>query len=125
MSARCRADSLGLLDREMPDGACLQGGIGDPAREFAGVIERGGEIERRSGLPAALGASPEGLTTTGSPVLSRPWQLLGLPTFTVPGRTNDQGMPFGLQLVGPPDRLDHLFELGHALETAARARRAD
>ncbi|MFB6675392.1 amidase [Streptomyces sp. NPDC056390] len=75
--------------------------------------------------PAAPGAAPKGLTATGSPALSRPWQLLGLPALTVPGRTNDQNMPLGLQLVGHPDRLDHLFELGHALETAARARRAD
>lgn len=45
MSAERRADSLGLLNREMPDGACLQGGIGDPVRELPGVIERGGEVE--------------------------------------------------------------------------------
>ncbi|MFA3835317.1 hypothetical protein [Streptomyces aureus] len=39
--------------------------------------------------PAAPGAAPKGLTATGSPALSRPWQLLGLPALTVPGRTND------------------------------------
>jgi Asp-tRNA(Asn)/Glu-tRNA(Gln) amidotransferase A subunit family amidase len=35
--------------------------------------------------PAALGPAPHGLAATGTPVLSRPWQLLGLPVVTVPG----------------------------------------
>ncbi|MFE4750391.1 hypothetical protein ACFRIB_08890 [Streptomyces mirabilis] len=71
--------------------------------------------------PAAPGAAPKGLTVTGSPVLSRPWQLLGLPAVTVPGHRDAQGMPLGLQLVGHPDRLEGLFSLGHAVEQAARA----
>ncbi|MFB7437797.1 amidase [Streptomyces mirabilis] len=71
--------------------------------------------------PAAPGAAPKGLTATGSPVLSRPWQLLGLPAVTVPGHRDAQGMPLGLQLVGHPDRLEGLFSLGHAVERAARA----
>lgn len=58
---------------------------------------------------------------TGSPVLSRPWQLLDLPAVTVPGHRDAQGMPLGLQLVGHPDRLEGLFSLGHAVERAARA----
>ncbi|MER5956424.1 amidase family protein [Streptomyces longhuiensis] len=75
--------------------------------------------------PAAPAAAPKGLTATGSPTLSRPWQLRGLPALTVLGRTNDQDMPLGLQLIGQPHRLDHPFEFGRALEAAARARRAD
>jgi Asp-tRNA(Asn)/Glu-tRNA(Gln) amidotransferase A subunit family amidase len=70
--------------------------------------------------PAALGPAPEGLETTGSPVLSRPWQLLGLPVVTVPGYRENQGMPLGLQLIGHPHRVDHLFSLGHAIEQSAR-----
>ena len=72
--------------------------------------------------PAALGSAPKGLASTGSPVLSRPWQLLGLPALTVPGHRNGQGMPLGLQLIGHPDRLERLFALGHAVERAARVR---
>jgi Asp-tRNA(Asn)/Glu-tRNA(Gln) amidotransferase A subunit family amidase len=72
--------------------------------------------------PAALGPAPEGLTATGSPVLSRPWQLLGLPALTVPGHQDARGMPLGLQLIGHPDRLERLFALGQAIEQAARAR---
>jgi Asp-tRNA(Asn)/Glu-tRNA(Gln) amidotransferase A subunit family amidase len=72
--------------------------------------------------PAAPGVAPKGLTATGSPVLSRPWQLLGLPAVTVPGHRDARGMPLGVQLVGHPDRLEGLFSLGHAVERAARAK---
>ncbi|MGP4046244.1 amidase [Streptomyces sp. 2A115] len=70
--------------------------------------------------PAALGPAPHGLAATGTPVLSRPWQLLGLPVLTVPGHTDDGGMPLGLQLIGHPHRVDQLFALGERLEALAR-----
>lgn len=50
--------------------------------------------------PAAPGPAPRGLETTGDPVLSRCWQALGLPTATVPGMVDEDGLPLGLQLVG-------------------------
>ncbi|MFD7503744.1 amidase [Streptomyces sp. NPDC059850] len=68
--------------------------------------------------PAAPGPAPSGLAATGSPVLSRPWQLLGLPALTVPGHRDGHGLPLGLQLIGHPDRLERLFSLGHAMERA-------
>ncbi|MER5902896.1 amidase [Streptomyces mirabilis] len=89
-------------------------------RERSAVLALLGDVDAVLG-PAAPGAAPKGLTVTGSPVLSRPWQLLGLPAVTVPGHRDAQGMPLGLQLVGHPDRLEGLFALGHAVEQAARA----
>ncbi|MGW2327574.1 amidase [Streptomyces sp. NPDC001700] len=71
--------------------------------------------------PAAPGPAPSGLAATGSPVLSRPWQLLGLPALTVPGHRDGHGLPLGLQLIGHPDRLEGLFSLGHAMERAIAA----
>ncbi len=68
--------------------------------------------------PAAPGPAPHGLGATGTPVLSRPWQLLGLPVVTVPGHRDPRGMPLGLQLVGHPDRV------GRLLGAAARAEEA-
>ncbi|MGW1787213.1 amidase family protein, partial [Streptomyces sp. NPDC002143] len=59
--------------------------------------------------PAATGPAPRGLDATGNPVLSRPWQLLGLPVVTVPGHRDPHGMPLGLQLVGHPDRVGRLL----------------
>lgn len=52
--------------------------------------------------PAAPGPAPYGLDATGSPVLSRPWQALGLVAVTVPGARTDGGLPLGLQVVGLP-----------------------
>ncbi|MFD5751571.1 amidase family protein [Streptomyces sp. NPDC127033] len=75
--------------------------------------------------PAAPGAAPRGLDATGSPVLSRPWQLFGLPVVTVPGHRDDSGLPLGLQLVGHPERPEALFALGHAIEVAARTARGN
>lgn len=70
--------------------------------------------------PAAPGAAPEGLSATGSPSLSRPWQLLGLPALTVPGRLDGQGMPLGIQLIGHPSRVERLLALGSGIEETGR-----
>ncbi|WP_151484943.1 amidase [Streptomyces albicerus] len=90
-------------------------------RERAAMLTLLTEVDAVLG-PAGLGPAPKGLTATGSPVLSRPWQLLGLPTLTVPGHRDGHGMPLGLQLIGHPERLERLFAIGHAVEQAARAR---
>jgi Asp-tRNA(Asn)/Glu-tRNA(Gln) amidotransferase A subunit family amidase len=71
--------------------------------------------------PAALGPAPRGLAATGNPVLSRPWQLLGLPVLTVPGYVDAAGLPLGLQLIGHPHRVDRLFEIGEWIERLVRA----
>jgi len=84
-------------------------------RERAAMLALLGEVDAVLG-PAAPGPAPEGLAATGSPVLSRPWQLLGLPALTVPGHRDGRGLPLGLQLIGHPDRLERLFSLGHAVE---------
>jgi Asp-tRNA(Asn)/Glu-tRNA(Gln) amidotransferase A subunit family amidase len=86
-------------------------------RERAGMLDLLTDVDAILG-PAALGPAPRGLTATGSPVLSRPWQLLGLPTLTVPGHRNSQGLPLGLQLIGHPNRLERLFAVGYAMEQA-------
>lgn len=71
--------------------------------------------------PAALGPAPAGLAATGSPVLSRPWQLLGAPVVTVPGARTVAGLPLGLQLIGHPGHEGELFDVAIALETVLRA----
>jgi len=49
--------------------------------------------------PAALGPAPEGLSTTGSPVMNGLWTYLGMPTVSLPLLTV-RGLPVGVQLVG-------------------------
>ncbi len=50
--------------------------------------------------PSATGEAPEGLGSTGDPVFTRAWTLLGAPGVTLPGHKGPHGMPVGVQLVG-------------------------
>ena len=73
--------------------------------------------------PAALGPAPAGLAATGSPILSRPWQLLGLPVVVVPGAATATGMPLGVQIIGLPGREQEMLDLGVELEPLLRGLR--
>lgn len=50
--------------------------------------------------PAAPGEAPRLEDGTGSPIFSRLWTLLRLPTVTLPGFVGLNGLPVGLQLLG-------------------------
>jgi len=50
--------------------------------------------------PAAPGAAPRGLDSTGNPVFCTIWTYLGTPAVTLPLLQGDSGMPIGVQLVG-------------------------
>jgi len=47
--------------------------------------------------PGAPGPAPEGLDTTGDPVVNLPWTNTGLPTVTLPVDETGAGLPIGLQ----------------------------
>lgn len=66
--------------------------------------------------PAAPGPAPRGLAATGSPVLSRPWQALGLVAVTVPGARTPAGLPLGLQVVGLPGDESRVLAVASTLE---------
>ena len=70
--------------------------------------------------PAASGPAPDFTTGTGSPDLSRPWQLLGLPVVVVPGAKTTTGLPLGIQLIGLPGSEKSLLNLGRRLERVLR-----
>ncbi len=53
--------------------------------------------------PAAPGPAPEGLGSTGSAIFNGLWTLCGLPAVTVPLLTASNGLPMGVQLVGPKE----------------------
>lgn len=50
--------------------------------------------------PPALGTAPQGLASTGDPVMNLPWTYAGLPAAVVPAGNAANGPPLGLQLVG-------------------------
>ena len=51
--------------------------------------------------PAAAGTAPRGLESTGSPAFCTLWTLCGLPAITLPLMQGADGLPLGVQLVGP------------------------
>jgi Asp-tRNA(Asn)/Glu-tRNA(Gln) amidotransferase A subunit family amidase len=50
--------------------------------------------------PAAPGDAPEGLASTGDPVMNLPWTHAGVPVVVVPSGLSEKGLPLGLQLCG-------------------------
>jgi len=59
--------------------------------------------------PAAPGAAPRGLASTGDPLCNRPWQLLGCPCVALPGGVDGAGLPLGLQAIGRPSDDELMF----------------
>lgn len=60
--------------------------------------------------PAAQGAAPRGLESTGDPVMNLPWTHAGLPTLALPAGDNQAGLPLGLQLAAGWYQDEKLFD---------------
>ena len=50
--------------------------------------------------PSAPGPAPEGLASTGDPVMNLPWTHSGLPAVNVPTGHTANGLPLGTQVIG-------------------------
>ncbi|WP_037354596.1 amidase [Amycolatopsis orientalis] len=128
-AARERSVELASADRlSAPLAQLLRTGAEMPRAEYEAaldVVAAGGArlAEIATGYdavlaPAALGSAPAGLAATGDPVLSRPWQALGLPVIAVPGPRDEAGLPLGLQLVGRASGESALLGTGCWVEAA-------
>ncbi len=51
--------------------------------------------------PSAPGPAPHGLDSTGDPIFNAIWTLCGTPTITLPLFESEEGLPMGVQLIGP------------------------
>jgi Asp-tRNA(Asn)/Glu-tRNA(Gln) amidotransferase A subunit family amidase len=51
--------------------------------------------------PSARGEAPVGLESTGDPLFTRAWTLLGAPSVSVPAARGPAHMPVGVEVVGP------------------------
>jgi Asp-tRNA(Asn)/Glu-tRNA(Gln) amidotransferase A subunit family amidase len=51
--------------------------------------------------PSVPGEAPVGLGTTGDPIFNRIWTLLHVPCLNIPAIDGPQGLPVGVQVVGP------------------------
>jgi aspartyl-tRNA(Asn)/glutamyl-tRNA(Gln) amidotransferase subunit A len=67
--------------------------------------------------PAAPGTAPEGITTTGDPVMNGPWTLADFPTMTLPHAVGANGLPIGAQLSAAPLQEGVLLALAKAVES--------
>jgi Asp-tRNA(Asn)/Glu-tRNA(Gln) amidotransferase A subunit family amidase len=50
--------------------------------------------------PSAPGPAPEGITSTGSPLMNLPWTHAGMPAISLPAGSAANSLPLGLQCVG-------------------------
>jgi Asp-tRNA(Asn)/Glu-tRNA(Gln) amidotransferase A subunit family amidase len=64
---------------------------------FAEIFERCDAIL----TPSAPGTAPRGLDSTGDPSFCTLWTLLGTPSLSLPLMRGGNGLPLGVQLVGP------------------------
>jgi len=59
--------------------------------------------------PSTPGPAPAGIDATGSPIMSTIWTFCGTPALNLPVFQSAQGLPFGMQAVGPRDEDARLF----------------
>jgi Asp-tRNA(Asn)/Glu-tRNA(Gln) amidotransferase A subunit family amidase len=74
--------------------------------------------------PSAPGAAPVGLDNTGDPVFCRIWTVLHTPTVNIPAGLAPNGMPVGLQVVGPVGADAFTLAAAHALHPCLDVSRA-
>ena len=59
--------------------------------------------------PASPGPAPAGIEATGSPIMSTIWTFCGTPALNLPLLQSPDGLPFGVQAVGPVSGDARLF----------------
>jgi Asp-tRNA(Asn)/Glu-tRNA(Gln) amidotransferase A subunit family amidase len=108
------------MKRPVLDYLAAQAQIAPTARTFDPWFERYDAILS----PAALGAAPRGLASTGNPLMQTLWTYAGMPAVSLPLLTLDGGLPLGVQAVGPLHHDGRLLQSCRWLAQAFTERRA-
>jgi aspartyl-tRNA(Asn)/glutamyl-tRNA(Gln) amidotransferase subunit A len=82
-------------------------------REMAALFEKFDVLM----TPPARGTAPEGIGSTGDPVMNGPWTLSDFPTMTLPHALGSNGLPIGVQFSGPPGQEEFLLGIVKEIET--------
>jgi Asp-tRNA(Asn)/Glu-tRNA(Gln) amidotransferase A subunit family amidase len=103
----------------------VEEGLRIPADEYRAALTTVGEIKREMSslfrqypvliTPSAPGPAPEGLESTGDPIMNSPWTALGVPAISIPMPA--LGLPLGLQLVSESGTDAALLALAVEIET--------
>lgn len=67
---------------------------------------------------SAPGPAPKGLSSTGSSIFNRTWTLFGLPCVNIPGLMSEDGLPLGIQIIGPYMQDHNCLIVAHLVEQA-------
>jgi aspartyl-tRNA(Asn)/glutamyl-tRNA(Gln) amidotransferase subunit A len=98
----------------------LEEGLACPAAEYARCKEYQRQLTSETlacftGIDALLCAATTSpapdAATTGDPAFNSPWSLTGLPTVSIPAGKSPEGLPLGIQLVGPAWAEAELFQV--------------
>lgn len=68
--------------------------------------------------PGAPGPAPEGIDTTGDPVMNLPWTHSGLPTVALPADKTEDGLPLGVQCAAALGGDEDLLLWAHGIADA-------
>jgi Asp-tRNA(Asn)/Glu-tRNA(Gln) amidotransferase A subunit family amidase len=116
-------ETLGpILREQLAKAAAIDPLAYDEARRVARRARQAfGTLTADAGVlltPSAPGAAPHGLSSTGKPTFNRLWTLLGTPCVNVPGLSDPDGLPLGVQVVGRFARDRSTLEAALFLERA-------
>ena len=70
--------------------------------------------------PASTGPAPEGIDSTGDPIMNLPWTHAGVPTVGLPSDTAE-GLPLGVQCIGRYGADEDVVRWSHGLADALSA----